>query len=83
MTHERKIKKSFQKSITDDVTLLRAKLAGARHQRPDVKYIIMFNKKIVLTISKDKKHILNNLLDIHKWDMEFVCFVSNEFGHFR
>ena len=82
-TRKRNFKNSIKKlSFDGDVTLLQTKLVEALRRRPDVKYVDMFNKKVVLTLSNGKKHFLKNLVDLRKWDMDFVDSVSKEFRHF-
>ena len=62
---------------------MRAKRGRDVRQRPDVQYVKIFNEKVVLAISDDKRHIPVTLLDIRIWDMEFVDSVCNQCGQFR
>ena len=41
----------------DDVTLLKTKIPRATHHRSNLKYVVMFNGKVVVTISDDKGRI--------------------------
>ena len=83
MTHKRKFTNHFEKNYIDDgVTLLRAETKCLR-QHPDVKHVIMFNGKVVLNKSNDKKHNFRYLFDLRKWNSEFVDFVCNHFGLLR
>ena len=45
---------------------MRTEIAGAVHHRLDVKHTNMFNQRTNLTISKDQRHIFNNLFGIRK-----------------
>ena len=42
----------------------------------------MFNEKVVLTVSNDKRHFLSNSFDLRKWYMEIIHSVCNRFGNF-
>ena len=48
-----------------------------------MKYVDLFNEKVVLTMSNDKKHFFHNLFDSGNWDMQIVVSVCDEVGNFR
>ena len=84
LTHEKKLKISSRKiSFKDDVILLRANIARALGRRPDLKYDKLFNRKVVLTMSNDERHIINNFFDLPKRDMEFFQSVCDNLRHIR
>ena len=73
MTQKKRfLKNSFKKiHFIDDETLLRAKFARVLRKLADVKYVSLFNQKVVSATSNDEKHLSNSLFDLGKWDMEF------------
>ena len=82
-THEENSFKNFFNNY--DVTPLLAKVARTLQRSPDVKDVIMFNERVVLTMSNDERHIPNKLFDLRKRNIVFVdsvwaIFVRNFFS---
>ena len=60
---QKEINKIYNKNQKiDDVTLLREKLSWAFRHRPDIKYVDIFNEKIVPTMSHGKRQKFNKFL---------------------